>query len=185
MVLCLCMTISLLPISAAAAVPEAPTGLSIKIGTPFHQTLPVLTWNKVPGASSYNIYCTDGSGEHKIGGTANNYFTPDRSGSATISKYSVAACSADGEGAKSDLNRNTVITSNSGSTINAIHNSAQLGEDTYQLYTFTGLPANTSVWLEYGIMENGDYRPKMSTRSRPTATVCWLFLISSSRAEAF
>ncbi len=163
--LTLCMMLSLMPVVALAAAPEAPTGLKFAVGGNFPQTLPVLTWNKVAGATGYNVVTEDEWGNERMsGGTLETHFTLDSYGSNSIKKCLVSSKSSEGESIATELSCDLEITFHESSTFkSAIHSSAQLGGDTYQLYTFTDLPANTSVRFEYGALnENDHYVPIMS-----------------------
>lgn len=154
--LILCISISLLPTKAFAAAPLAPTNLRIEAGD-LYQTLPVLTWDRVEGATTYDIEATDVDGNWvQSGGTTLNHLFLGVNNTQTSVGFRVIANNEKNEKSEpatlEGINLNVNKTASEVAT--AIHNEATLVRDGYydtnnHLYTITGLPANATCRLNY------------------------------------
>jgi len=148
------MVLSLLPTTALAAAPSAPTNLRIEVGD-LYQTMPVLTWDKVEGATTYDILVTGADGNwHQSNGTTLNHVLLGYDTQASVGYQVIANNENNEQSDPATLEDISVTVNRSTSSATAIHNTVTYSEDgyydvVYHLYTITGLPANATCWLDY------------------------------------
>ena len=137
-----------------AAVPAAPV---VKLGNSATSGKPVLTWNAVPGATSYKVYrATSKSGTYSLLGTVTTTsYTNTGAKEGTTYYYKVKAANGAGESAYSNVvSGKVVVTPKPAAPVVKIGNSASSGKP--QL-TWNAVSGATSYKVYRATSQSGTY----------------------------
>ena len=137
-----------------AAVPTAPV---VKLGNSAASGKPVLTWNAVPGATSYKVYrATSKSGTYSLLGTVTaTSYTNNGAKEGTTYYYKVKAANGAGESAYSNVvSGKVVVTPKPAAPVVKIGHSAASGKP--QL-TWNAVSGATSYKVYRATSQNGTY----------------------------
>ena len=137
-----------------AAVPAAPV---VKLGNSASSGKPVLTWNAVPGATSYKVYrATSQSGTYSLLGTVTTTsYTNTGAKEGTTYYYKVKAANGAGESAYSNVvSGKVVVTPKPAAPVVKIGNSATSGKP---VLTWNAVPGATSYKVYRATSQNGTY----------------------------
>ena len=137
-----------------AAVPAAPV---VKLGNSATSGKPVLTWNAVPGATSYKVYrATSKSGTYSLLGTVTTTsYTNTGAKEGTTYYYKVKAANGACESAYSNVvSGKVVVTPKPAAPVVKIGNSASSGKP---MLTWNAVPGATSYKVYRATSQNGTY----------------------------
>ena len=137
-----------------AAVPAAPV---VKIGNSTTSGKPVLTWNAVPGATSYKVYrATSQSGTYSLLGTVTTTsYTNTGAKEGTTYYYKVKAANGAGESAYSNVvSGKVVVTPRPAAPVVKIGNSSTSGKP---MLTWNAVSGATSYKVYRATSQNGTY----------------------------
>jgi len=137
-----------------AAVPAAPV---VKLGNSATSGKPVLTWNAVPGATSYKVYrATSKSGTYSLLGTVTTTsYTNTGAKEGTTYYYKVKAANGAGESAYSNVvSGKVVVTPKPAAPVVKIGNSASSGKP---MLTWNAVSGATSYKVYRATSQNGTY----------------------------
>ena len=137
-----------------AAVPAAPV---VKIGNSATSGKPVLTWNAVPGATSYKVYrATSKSGTYSLLGTVTTTsYTNTGAKEGTTYYYKVKAANGAGESAYSNIvSGKVVVTPKPAAPVVKIGHSAASGKP---MLTWNAVSGATSYKVYRATSQNGTY----------------------------
>ena len=137
-----------------AAVPAAPV---VKLGNSAASGKPVLTWNAVPGATSYKVYrATSKSGTYSLLGTVTTTsYTNTGAKEGTTYYYKVKAANGAGESAYSNVvSGKVVVTPKPAAPVVKIGNSATSGKP---VLTWNAVSGATSYKVYRATSQNGTY----------------------------
>ena len=137
-----------------AAVPAAPV---VKLGNSAASGKPVLTWNAVPGATSYKVYrATSKSGTYSLLGTVTaTSYTNTGAKEGTTYYYKVKAANGAGESAYSNVvSGKVVVTPKPAAPVVKIGNSAASGKP---VLTWNAVSGATSYKVYRATSQNGTY----------------------------
>ena len=138
-----------------AAVPAAPV---VKIGNSAASGKPVLTWNAVPGATSYKVYrATSKSGTYSLLGTVTTTsYTNTGAKEGTTYYYKVKAANGAGESAYSNVVSGKVksVTPKPAAPVVKIGHSASSGKP---MLTWNAVSGATSYKVYRATSQNGTY----------------------------
>ena len=137
-----------------AAVPAAPV---VKLGNSTASGKPVLTWNAVPGATSYKVYrATSKSGTYSLLGTVTTTsYTNTGAKEGTTYYYKVKAANGAGESAYSNVvSGKVVVTPKPAAPVVKIGNSATSGKP---VLTWNAVSGATSYKVYRAASQNGTY----------------------------
>ena len=137
-----------------AAVPAAPV---VKIGNSAASGKPVLTWNAVPGATSYKVYrATSKSGTYSLLGTVTTTsYTNTGAKEGTTYYYKVKAANGAGESAYSNVvSGKVVVTPKPAAPVVKIGNSSTSGKP---MLTWNAVSGATSYKVYRATSKSGTY----------------------------
>ena len=137
-----------------AAVPAAPV---VKLGNSAASGKPVLTWNAVPGATSYKVYrATSKSGTYSLLGTVTTTsYTNTGAKEGTTYYYRVKAANGAGESAYSNVvSGKVVVTPKPAAPVVKIGNSAASGKP---MLTWNAVSGATAYKVYRATSQNGTY----------------------------
>ena len=137
-----------------AAVPAAPV---VKLGNSATSGKPVLTWNAVPGATSYKVYrATSKSGTYSLLGTVTTTsYTNTGAKEGTTYYYKVKAANGAGESAYSNVvSGKVVVTPKPAAPVVKIGHSAASGKP---MLTWNAVSGATSYKVYRATSQNGAY----------------------------
>ena len=137
-----------------AAVPAAPV---VKLGNSATSGKPVLTWNAVPGATSYKVYrATSKSGTYSLLGTVTTTsYTNTGAKEGTTYYYKVKAANGAGESAYSNVvSGKVVVTPKPAAPVVKIGHSAASGKP---MLTWNAVSGATSYKVYRATSQNGTY----------------------------
>ena len=137
-----------------AAVPTAPV---VKLGNSATSGKPVLTWNAVPGATSYKVYrATSKSGTYSLLGTVTTTsYTNTGAKEGTTYYYKVKAANGAGESAYSNVvSGKVVVTPKPAAPVVKIGNSSTSGKP---MLTWNAVSGATSYKVYRATSQNGTY----------------------------
>ncbi len=137
-----------------AAVPAAPV---VKLGNSTASGKPVLTWNAVPGATSYKVYrATSKSGTYSLLGTVTTTsYTNTGAKEGTTYYYKVKAANGAGESAYSNVvSGKVVVTPKPAAPVVKLGNSATSGKP---MLTWNAVSGATSYKVYRATSQNGTY----------------------------
>ena len=137
-----------------AAVPAAPV---VKLGNSAASGKPVLTWNAVPGATSYKVYrAASKSGTYSLLGTVTTTsYTNTGAKEGTTYYYKVKAANGAGESAYSNVvSGKVVVTPKPAAPVVKIGNSASSGKP---MLTWSAVSDATSYKVYRATSQNGTY----------------------------
>ena len=140
--------------SVVIPLPSAPM---VKIGNSATSGKPLLTWDAVPGADSYNVYrAVSGEGAYtKINSTTATSYVNTGAKDGVTYYYKITAVNSSGEGEYSNVvSGKVVVTPKPAAPVVKIGNSATSGKP---MLTWNAVPGATSYKVYRATSQNGTY----------------------------